>query len=87
MPIYTYQCDACEYAWEDLIPYEKILVATQEPCPKCQERKVSRIIEMPPINYSGKSIGARTPDGFKDVLTKVKNYAGKTKQNKVNDFR
>ena len=67
--MYTYQCQACEYAWEDLVPYERIDEATKKPCPECKRKKVTRIFEMPLITYNQTT--RKADGGWKDTLHKI----------------
>jgi putative FmdB family regulatory protein len=40
MPMYSYQCDACEHHWDDFYNIEDRNTPLNEPCPKCGEKAV-----------------------------------------------
>ncbi|MEO8031350.1 MAG: zinc ribbon domain-containing protein [Gemmatimonadota bacterium] len=54
MPIYEYQCLACETGFELLVRGETKIV-----CPKCDSRKVARTMSLPARHGNG---GSAAPD-------------------------
>lgn len=77
MPNYDFNCQSCEHAFEQNVPFEQ----RDEPleCPKCGKKTVSRGVSAVKMAYSsGKTNLSRAGSGWNDVLGKVKKGSGRS---------
>jgi len=44
MPNYDYACVACNHTFEELLSYDDREIPCEKPCPKCKEKRVSKVI-------------------------------------------
>ena len=71
MPLYEYQCSACEYYFTDLMNIASRLDPETKPCPECKKKKVKFLISAPMI-CDPVRIGVTRPSSeFNDVLTRI----------------
>ena len=72
MPLYEYQCSACNHIWDDIYTIAKRNHPTKKPCPKCGKKKVTKMDATVQIIDSVR-LGVTRPDhGFKEIISKVK---------------
>jgi putative FmdB family regulatory protein len=76
---YDYKCNKCGHEFSLNLPIAHRDAPTKQACPECGEKgMVVRTIVSAPISYKGaKSLSQRTPDGFKEVMRKIKKSSGK----------
>ena len=80
MPLYDYECEACNHRCEILLPYSKR--DEPGPCPECGKDKLKKSITAPTYVYDTKTVLNRTSSGWKDHLQRIKDGSGKYGQNK-----
>lgn len=81
MPIYNYKCKACEHEFSELLKMDDRNIPVETPCPECEEKEIYLVIGSPKIVAGvGTNIG-KAPQGFKDLLGRIKK--GSDKQNTV----
>lgn len=71
MPLYDYQCTACNHLFT-----EKRMIADRkqpegDPCPSCQSHTVQLIIGTPGVGDPVRLGVRRNDDGFREVLSKI----------------
>lgn len=71
MPLYDYQCTACNHTFT-----EKRMIADRkqpegDPCPSCQSHTVQLIIGTPGVGDPVRLGIRRNDDGFREVLSKI----------------
>ena len=82
MPLYTYQCTACQHGFEVLATVSNYLAEEDNPCPKCGKKKVKRTIGLPAfINATGSSpLFRKTPRAYQErkrqIAKNVKKLGG-----------
>lgn len=82
MPNYDYGCTACEHIFDKIVPIADRMKPTEEPCPKCgAEGTIEFLILGAPViqwSFAGSTIQSsnRTPEGFKDILRRIKKSKG-----------
>ena len=78
MGFWDYKCEACEYTFEEMHTIANQDVPTTKPCPNCGEMRVIRLFGAPVINlgFRGSTIQSKAPEGFKDVLRRIKKGKG-----------
>lgn len=73
MPVYDYLCEGCKAHFEAVRKIDERDEPCQNPCPKCSEKKLTRILSASPGIVSG--VGGqgklKLPSGFKDVLKEM----------------
>ena len=76
--IYLYTCHACNAEWEENFPIDDRDKIVGDPCPHCEEGKISRGITAPGLNYGG-AVSAIKKAGteWNDVLKGIKKASGK----------
>lgn len=73
MPTYDYQCKACEHVFTKFCKISERDEPTKTPCPECgAEDKVSQSIGAPAFCYEVGGSLRKAGDGWKEVLSKVK---------------
>lgn len=70
MPTYEYQCDSCQYKWEEYRLIDERDIPIENPCPECNDNKVSRCVASAGI-HSGRGLG-KVDNGFKDIIKQIK---------------
>jgi len=80
MPIYDYQCEKCEHAFEMNLGMDNRNQPTTEPCPECGELSVVKTIGgMPSLGKLQETDVLRTgklPSFFKDNMKRAANSPG-----------
>ena len=72
MPLYEYQCKACEHYFTSMQSIDNLAVPTRSPCPECGAQRVEKIITGAPGLADPVRLGRIRPDdGFKEVLKKI----------------
>jgi putative FmdB family regulatory protein len=73
MPLYEYQCSACNHLWDDFYTIAKRNAPTRKPCPKCGKKKITKLAASNTKVIDPVRLGITRPDhGFKDVISKIK---------------
>lgn len=80
MPLYEYNCSACDFTFTEVLKVDDRNQPIAEPCPDCHTvGSVTKAMASPRISYSvGDNIMAKAPDGFKDVLREIKKKSGRS---------
>tara|TARA_Y100001963_G_scaffold29596_1_gene40261 strand:- start:249 stop:515 length:267 start_codon:yes stop_codon:yes gene_type:complete len=77
MPLYDYECQECEYQFEEFKTIAKMDVPLNEPCPECNKSgSMKRIIGStqvadPTLLESTKG-RVKTTSEFREVMTRIK---------------
>tara|TARA_R110000824_G_scaffold49838_10_gene139682 strand:+ start:13826 stop:14170 length:345 start_codon:yes stop_codon:yes gene_type:complete len=72
MPMYDYECRACEVIFEELVKIANRLAPTEAPCPQCGEKEVRQVHLTVNIGDSVR-LGVKKPGAeFNDVMDKIK---------------
>lgn len=72
MPIYEYQCKACEHYFTEKHSMDDMYLPQGKPCPSCDRLQVQKILTGAPGIGDTVRMGLRKPDdGFKEVLQKI----------------
>jgi len=72
MPTYEYQCELCEEYFTKYLSIPNMNQPTEEPCPKCGEMKVQKVMFTAPTIGDAVRLRIRRPDnGFREVLQKI----------------
>ena len=70
MPRYDYECQACGFAWEDMLPMRDNKKPCEKGCPECDGEVKQVILQLniaDPVR-----IGVKKPSSqFNDVLAKI----------------
>jgi len=74
MPIYEYQCDECEYFFEELLSMSDREKPINNPCPKCSKNAVKNCFSKP---IMGVDKNIKVPNWFQDKITSMKEYTPK----------
>ena len=74
MPMYDYQCQACQHTWEDFFRVAERLEPESKPCPKCGKIQVKQLICNPEISHLNYR---KVPEWYKDVERNIKHKLGK----------
>jgi putative FmdB family regulatory protein len=78
MPLYDYQCAACEHVFERTLKISEARIPEAEACPSCnQTATVQKIIGGAPLLGDPVRMGVtKIPGDFKEVLQKIheRNY-------------
>jgi len=69
MPIYEYQCEACEHTFEEYLNVSKRDKPCSDSCPECGENKVTKKVS---VTTMGVDANVKTPSWFKERLNKIK---------------
>ena len=73
MPMYNYRCDSCGATFEKLVKISERMCVENSPCPTClSENAVKYEMSSPMIVSDVGSILSKTDNGWKEVLSKVK---------------
>lgn len=72
MPVYAYQCNRCEHAWEEIRCIVDRHAPEEQECPECTYKGYVRQTITSPNIVSGVNLSQKVPGGFKDVLKKIK---------------
>jgi len=72
MPSYDYQCQDCKHAFEKNVKIADRENCTKEACPECGKKKVERVYGSPGVGDSTRLATSKPSDGWKEVLSKVK---------------
>jgi len=80
MPIYDYQCEACEVTWEENLTISNRDKPLKKKCPNCGEKKVKRAIHGFPGLGVDTTLTAdkKTGGQFSEMMERVKRYAPKS---------
>ncbi len=76
MPLYDFRCRECFSTWEASFTISERDTPVNAPCPHCHAPGV--VERFLPANghggfgYSHRAAGPKTPEGFKDILRKIK---------------
>jgi len=82
MPIYDYECAACDLTFEEYQKVENRHIPCKQKCPKCGAQKSLQIkIGNPGIGDSIKMGLKKTDKGFQEVMAKIKESHPKFKPN------
>jgi putative FmdB family regulatory protein len=72
MPLYDYECKACEFQFDELIRMDDRKKPTRKKCPNCGRKKVKQVILGTPATVDPINIGVRTTDSaYKEVIAKI----------------
>ena len=72
MPLYDYECKACEHQFDELIPMADREKPTRRKCPECGKKKVKQILLGTPSIGDSVRLGiTKTDDGFKEVSSRI----------------
>jgi putative FmdB family regulatory protein len=83
MPTYEYQCKQCEYYFTEKNNISNMYLPEGEPCPKCQEIAVEKVMFTAPSIGDAVRLRIKRPDdGFKEVLHKIHE---KTPKSRIKD--
>jgi predicted nucleic acid-binding Zn ribbon protein len=76
---YSYNCQNCNYYWDESLPMDSRDLPLNAPCPQCTHAgSIKRVLAAPGISYAGgKTILQRAGSGWNDVLNKVKKASGR----------
>jgi predicted nucleic acid-binding Zn ribbon protein len=76
---YSYNCQNCNYYWDESLPMDSRDLPLSTPCPQCTHAgSIKRVLAAPGISYAGgKTILQRAGSGWNDVLNKVKKASGR----------
>lgn len=73
MPMYNYRCTSCDAKFDKLTKISERMCVENDPCPSClSENTVKYEISTPMIVSDVGSILSKTDNGWKEVLSKVK---------------
>ena len=73
MPMYNYRCSSCDATFDKLTKISERMCVENDPCPSClSENTVKYEISTPMIVSDVSSILSKTDNGWKEVLSKVK---------------
>lgn len=72
MPIYTYVCGACSDTVEKFLKMDDYMVPTEEPCRSCNEMRVQKMCDSPPLIDPTKLGRVKIDSDFRGVLEGVK---------------
>jgi len=73
MPMYNYRCSSCDATFDKLTKISERMCVENDPCPSClSENTVKYEISTPMIVSDVGSILSKTDNGWKEVLSKVK---------------
>ncbi len=76
MPLYLYSC-VCNHKFERFLSVSNYKQPESEPCPSCNEMKVTKQIQAPNMIQFDRNIKA--DDSFRDILKQIgKNNKGST---------
>lgn len=80
MPLYMYQCNNCDYYFEESHPIDERRLPCEKLCPECGEKEIDIRIGAPIVNlgFRGSTVQSKAPTEFKEQLTRIKNGLGKT---------
>ncbi len=76
MPLYTYQCEDCDYTHDETLTIDNRDALVGCPCPECGIGKMARpfILNVPrsePVMDSKCRIDAKQPQGFRDNIARI----------------
>ena len=72
MPLYDYECKACEHQFDELIPMADREKPTRKKCPECGKKKVRQVLLAAPPMGDAVRLGITRPDeGFNEVLSRI----------------
>ena len=73
MPMYNYRCSSCDATFDKLTKISERMCVENDPCPTClAENTVKYEMSSPMIVSDVGSILSKTDNGWKEVLSKVK---------------
>jgi putative FmdB family regulatory protein len=73
MPSYLFACKSCSHQFEKVSKIADRDIPVSEPCPECGKIEVTREFTPTPMSYGINGVGSlRVPQGFREVLQKVK---------------
>jgi putative FmdB family regulatory protein len=74
MPVYSYQCNLCQFEFERKLPMTDNSLPESDPCPECfQPQCVKQTITSAPALGDPIRMGIKKPDAaWGEVLSKVK---------------
>lgn len=73
MPMYNYRCSSCDATFDKLTKISERMCVENNPCPTClAENTVKYEMSSPMIVSDVGSILSKTDNGWKEVLSKVK---------------
>lgn len=78
MPLYDYECKACEFIFDELLCMDDREKPTRRKCPECGRKKVKQVLlGAPSLVDSMYLTGVRTaPDTYKEVVAKINEGQG-----------
>ena len=68
MPTYDFECSNCGEISTRFLKISEMNKPTEEPCTKCNEMKVERVIKAP--HFGGEKL--RADGGFRELITDMK---------------
>ncbi len=71
MPLYDYHCATCGASWEAVQTISNRDEPLKVPCTECDQHTIKRDVVTGTI-VSGVNMRAKVPQGFRDVLTKIR---------------
>ena len=72
MPLYDYECKACEFQFDELIRMDDRKKPTRRKCPNCGKKKVRQVMLGTPPTVDPVNIGVRTTDDtYKEVIARI----------------
>lgn len=72
MPTYEYECEACKHVFTRASSIANRNIPTEESCPNCDKIEVQKRITTPPVLDPYRMGRHKTPDGFRDVLRRIR---------------
>ena len=77
MPLYDYECKACEFMFDELICMDDREKPTRRKCPECGRKKVKQVILGAPSMVDSVNISVTKPDNsFSEVIAKINEKEG-----------
>jgi putative FmdB family regulatory protein len=78
MPNYEFQCNACQHAWDALLPISARNAPLDEPCPQCSKiGSVARRWDTPP--ETGADAALKPQSGFARRMEAISKHHGRFK--------
>ena len=72
MPLYDYECKACEFMFDEILLIADRAKPTRRKCPNCGKKKVKQVLLGTPATVDPTTIGVRTTDNtYKEVIARI----------------
>ena len=76
--IYEYHCDQCEFTWEDNFKVDWRDYPTTQPCPRCKQYEVRRVLCVPTIDVREGACG-NASTGYSSTHGDAENFKAKSR--------